>query len=167
MDINPLTQLSMQLYKSKSAKDQLRLICTTVSDVIPKANRVSLWKFNADKTEITCLALLKEQAFSTPSEVTLSAKDYPEYFAAIVSESTVVASDARNQAETECFNESYFIPQNIYSLLDYVFSEQFVPFGIICCESVGKKVTWSLKDIAELKRAARIVSVFAQMNSHQ
>ncbi|WP_100642372.1 GAF domain-containing protein [Alteromonas facilis] len=165
MDIDPLTQLSMSLSKPKSRTEQLRLTCCAISDIVPNANRISLWQFNQDKSAISCLALLDDKDFSEPKGLVLTREDFPPYFAAILKRESISASDARNHPDTACFNESYFFEKDIYSLLDYIFSHEFVPFGIICCESVGRQVEWTDEDLENVKRAARIVSIFSTMEA--
>ncbi|MEW9798541.1 GAF domain-containing protein [Alteromonas sp. CYL-A6] len=162
MDIDPLTQLSMALSKpSLSESGRLKMICLAVTNVIPKANRVSLWQFDESKTKITCIAMMQDQTFTTPEGFSLHREDYRDYFDAILRNESISASDARTHPATRCFNTSYFEPENIYSLLDYIFSHDFLPFGIICCERTGTPARWDDTDVANLRRVARITSMFS------
>lgn len=166
MDIDSLTQLSINLSNpSLEQSKQLRMVCYAIADTIEGANRVSLWKFDQLKTTITCTAMLADGEFTEPEGVVLKAEDYPEYFNAILASDVIRAPDARNHPFTRCFNKDYFPAVNVYSLLDYIFSNDFAPFGIICCESVGEIVQWSDDDLANLKRAARIVSIFSNIRN--
>lgn len=70
------------------------------------------------------------------------------------------APQARTHDITKCFNETYFEPLNIHSLLDFILHWEFIPQGIICCESVGKEVQWAERDIESLKRIARVSSMY-------
>ncbi|MDM7861380.1 GAF domain-containing protein [Alteromonas sp. ASW11-36] len=162
MDIDSLTQLGMSLSKPDvQGAEKLRLTCSAIADSIPHADRVSLWEFFDSKTAIRCIALLTKEGFSVPNELILRESDFPEYFAAILKEDTVCASNARSDPRTQCFNQGYFEPNDIHSLLDYIFSREFVQYGIICCESVNRQVEWSDNDIENLKRAATVVSVYS------
>lgn len=86
--------------------------------------------------------------------------DFPEYFDHILKNKVLSASDARENPATTCFNEVYFKPLNIFSLLDFIFHFQFKPTGVICCERVGDAIQWSNDDISALKRVANITSMF-------
>ena len=166
MDIDSLTQLSINLSNPDlDQSKQLKMVCYAIGDTIEGANRVSLWKFDENKTAINCIAMMADGEFSEPEGVVLSAEDYPEYFNAILESDVIRAPDARNHPHTMCFNKAYFPAVNVYSLLDYIFSNDFAPFGIICCESVGHIVEWSDQDLANLKRAARIVLIFSNIRN--
>lgn len=166
MELDPLTQLSVQLSNSELKHSQLlMLICSAIRHAIPPANKVSLWRFNDDKSAIICVGQLKEGSFSEPENFILQSRDYPEYFDAMLNQQSIMASDARNHPQTQCFGKDYFAKENVYSILDYVFQNDFAPFGIICCESVGKQVEWKPSDLESLKRAARIVSIFSNIRN--
>lgn len=166
MDIDSLTQLSMSLSKpGVKEQDKLQLTCSAIAATIPHADRISLWEFIEGKSAIRCIALLTEESFEIPADMILREADYPEYFAAIIEDDTVCASSARKDPRTQCFNQGYFEPNQIYSLLDYIFSREFVTYGIICCESIGREVEWTDDDIGHLKRAATVVSIYSYVES--
>lgn len=158
---DPFTELTLALSKTTLAKmNKHREICRCVVSVIPKANRITLWKFNPEKTAIICLVLFENQAFHVPDNLILRQEDFPVYFDAVLKNDVVVASDARSNPDTSCFTEGYFKPNNIHSLLDYVFHDDLSPLGVICCEATDSAVTWSQQDIAALKRVAQTTSIF-------
>ena len=159
--LDPLTKLTLALSRntlSNSAKH--KAICCCVTSVIPEASRVSLWKFNEDRSAIRCLMLKQGSECVVTENVILKEADFPDYFRAILQQQLVVASNARTHADTRCFNTDYFEPNGIYSLLDYIFQENFKAVGVICCEATGSKVQWHSQDIAVLKRIATVTSMF-------
>ena len=159
--VDPFTTLTLALSRNTlSNNDKHVAICRCVKSVIPNASRVSLWKFKQDRTALDCLVLQDHDEVIIPDEVVLKASDFPDYFEAILQNQWVVASDARNHAVTRCFNESYFEPNQIYSLMDYSFQDFFKAVGVICCEATGQPVVWTNQDIAGLKRIAGITSMF-------
>ena len=91
---------------------------------------------------------------------TLNQQDCKPYFDFILSNQLLKAAEARKHASTMCFNETYFEPLNIYSLLDFIFHLDFEPTGVICCESVGKCEHWTEEDEENLKRISGITSMF-------
>lgn len=161
VDLDPLTHLSIKLSRNNLLDDEKnRLICRSIRHNIASASRVSLWRFESDRTAIRCLILDTQEHSDTSSSLVLKQQDYPEYFNAILSGDTLSASDARHHPSTRCFNEDYFNTFDIYSLLDFIFHRNFTPIGIICCESTGKQVTWSDEDKNVIRRTASIVSMF-------
>jgi hypothetical protein len=162
--LDPFTELSITLANPDvTLADFFKAVCVAVVKTIPNADRVSLWKFSQDKSDITCLALRVNQDFSQPTSLVYSSKRYPEYFKAILERHSILAIDARNHPDTSCFADSYFESESVFSLMDYVFENTFSPFGIICCESVGQYAKWGESEVEELKRIARIVSIFSNI----
>lgn len=161
VDIDPLTELTIKLSRRALPEaDKLNAICQCVRKVIPSLNRISLWQFENDRSQIRCLLLYEDKDITAGKGVVLTDKDCPDYFNAILKNDLVVASDARTHEDTQCFNESYFEPNEIYSLLDFIFHKDFKPLGIICCESRFKPVVWTERDVTMLKRVANITSMF-------
>ena len=161
VDIDPLTELTIKLSRQTlTAKDKYAAICRCVFQCVPKTNRVSLWKFDDSRSAIHCLMLLDECGKPEQPEIVLTQTQYPDYFSAIIQRETVSASDARNHPDTRCFAKDYFPNNDIHSMLDFIFHQDFRPVGIICCESVGKQVEWDSKDESMLRRTASIVSMF-------
>lgn len=140
-------------------KVKLQTICRIIKEIAPNANRVSLWLFNQKANEIFCLMCLDSKEALTNGQ-TLKKIDFPEYFDHILKNKVLSASDARENPATTCFNDVYFKPLNIFSLLDFIFHFQFKPTGVICCEREGDVTQWSKDDINALKRVANITSMF-------
>jgi two-component system, sensor histidine kinase len=139
--------------------EKLQTICQKIKEIAPNANRVSLWLFNQEANEIFCLMCLESNGIMTNGQ-SLKKVDFPEYFDHILKNKVLSASDARDNPATACFNEVYFKPLNIFSLLDFIFHFQFKPTGVICCEREGDITQWSKDNINSLKRVANITSMF-------
>ena len=161
MDIDRYTTLVITLSK-RGLDDQVKLsaIVTCLQLSIPSANRISLWQFEENQTKIRCLTLNHDGKNVATNGLSFSKEDIPDYFDNILKQSVLVASDARNHPATKGFNETYFKPNNIYSLLDFAFHHHFTPIGIICCEKTGSSTQWPQNDIDSLKRIAQITSMF-------
>lgn len=165
VDIDPLTELTIKLSRNTlTAKDKYAAACQCVLQCVPKTNRVGLWKFDDSLTSVHCLMLLETGGQPTTPEIVLTKTQYPDYFAAILQRETVCAPDAKNHPDTRSFSKDYFEKNNIYSMLDYVFHDDFRPVGVICCESVGKPAEWDSKDESMLRRTASIISMFFDEN---
>ena len=148
--------------KTLSKRELLQEVCRSCSKLIPNANLVSLWVFNDTHTEIKSLINYDALSETFTEGVTLSKNDFPPYFDAIVTEQMICASDARKHSMTKCFNELYFVPYNIYSLLDFILHKDFNPTGIICCESKDKMVEWTELDIEHVSMVATMISFFSE-----
>lgn len=138
---------------------KLKQICKDLKILIPDANRISLWLFNQQCNALSCLICLDESNDIT-SGTLLHKDDHPEYFNYILSNQLLDASDARSNEYTQQFNKVYFEPLNIHSVLDYIYLIDNQPLGVICCESVGKKASWSQADIKSLIKVADVTNLF-------
>lgn len=142
-----------------SSNRKLNQICKELKALIPNANRVSLWLFNKEYSALSCLICLDEND-DVSSGAVLNTENSPAYFNYILTNQVLDASDARNNEVTESFTHSYFEPFNIYSLLDYTYKLDNKPLGVICCESVDSKVTWSHADKESLVKVADVTNLF-------
>jgi hypothetical protein len=154
------TKLSITISKPNLAvKDKVIAICQMVKSKIPQAHRVSLWVFSNDYKEIISLGCFDENNHFTSGAI-LTRTDFPEYFDYILKHQVLIANQARNNMATSCFNSAYFEPNNIFSLLDYIYHHDFKPTGIICCEAVDQKIEWQDNCINVLRRIANLSSIF-------
>lgn len=144
-------------------KEALQRICITASGVIPNASLVSLWTFGENREYIKSLINYNAEDQAFAEGVVLRKEDFPKYFEAIVESELVVASDARSHSVTECFTESYFEPNNIYSLLDFILHKNFSPVGVVCCEATGGPITWTATDIENIRTLATLVSFYFEV----
>ncbi|GLX80937.1 GAF domain-containing protein [Thalassotalea eurytherma] len=165
--MDAVTKLSMTLSKPRQSTDsKLQEICLCIQRLIPQADRISLWSLSDAKDNIVC-HLMIDSAGQTTSNTVLEKRDFSEYFDAILKHQVVNAPDARKHPSTACFNEGYFIPNDIFSLFDYIIHHDFEPVGIICCESTRQVAQWREDQIKSLKRIANISSLFFAQNFQQ
>jgi GAF domain-containing protein len=156
-----LEQLAIALDdKSASRQALLETICRSAAKLIPNANLISLWVFEGNATKIRSLIHFDVENNGFSADTILCKEDFPPYFEAIIEEQVVVASDARNTRATACFTESYFQPNDIHSLLDFILHKDFKPVGVVCCESQGTMVQWSESDIDMISALATMISFF-------
>ena len=161
VELDPLTALTITLSQPNLSSAEKRLaICKTLSQTVHRADRVNLWQFSEDQQAIHCVMHYEKHTQMTSHGQVLSRKDYPNYFDAIIKSQWVVVNHAREHEDTRCFNEGYFEPNDIYSLLDFVFHGEGEPLGIICCEAIGEPTIWSDADLTVMKRIASITSMF-------
>jgi diguanylate cyclase (GGDEF)-like protein len=104
--------------------------------------RVSIWLFNDDQTEMTCADLYSSDSGKHESGAVLTQQDSPEYFKAVRSGEILVVNNAREDARTREFNDNYLEPLNIFSMLDLPIVQDHQFIGVICHEKIGEIKTW-------------------------
>ena len=147
-----------------SEYDKLKEICHTTASLIKGADRVSLWSFSPNFDSIESLICYDSITCTYTSKNKLDKSDFTQYFEGILNQEIINAPQARSHEVTKCFNEAYFKPLQIYSLLDFILYQEFIPQGIICCESVGKETQWSDAHIESLRRIARVSSMYFKLS---
>ena len=107
--------------------------------------RVSVWLFNREHTEITCKALYQRGEFSN-KEIILKADDYPRYFQALEKNGFISAYDACNDPATSEFATVYLAPLGISSLMDVPIHLHGEIVGIVCHEHIGPGKKWTVEE---------------------
>lgn len=105
--------------------------------------RVGVWLFNSDRTEIICGDLFKLSERKHEIGARLEIKKYPRYFKAIEESRIIVADDVKEDARTNEFVDDYLAPHGITSMMDVPIRLHGQVAGIICHEHVGKKRSWT------------------------
>lgn len=121
--------------------------------------RASVWFLEGNRTRIVCADLFERAKRSHSSGLILDARDYAPYFAALVTERTIVANDAHTDPRTSCFSKNYFTPLGIQSLLDVPIWAEGRMLGVVCCEHVGPARTWAVEDEEFCALVALIVAL--------
>lgn len=161
---NPARTLESTLHdNSLSREETLKKVCQSVHQQIPHANLISLWRFNSDRSSIISLVNYDATSDTFSSNVELKKSDFPSYFQEIVENELIVASEARRHPATRCFKGTYFEPNDIHSLLDFILHKDYSPVGVICCESKGKQANWTQEDIENIRMIAVMISFFFEV----
>lgn len=160
-----ITQLKFKLMNPElSVEHKLQQICLTTISLIQKADKVSLWRFDKDKSFIDSIIVLDNTKGTFFSDQRIYRSDVPDYFNAITKKKFVNAPDAFTHEDTKAFKDFYLVPQNICSMLDYILYRDYSPSGVICCESIGRQSVWTKEDEAYLKQIAMAASLFFDLN---
>ena len=146
-----------------SRQKKLERICLITSELIRGANRVSLWAFEHERSQIRSVICFDDSTHTFTSDTILRKQDFAPYFDAILNRDVVNAPQACSHPATACFTESYFEPNGIVSLLDYVLHQDFKPKGIICCESTNSETQWQNSDVENLKKIASACSLYFEL----
>ncbi len=107
-----------------------------------KADRISMWRFDADRTAITCVDLYERSSGSHLSGATLARSAAPSYFEALERERVIVADNAREDPRTREFCDEYLSPLGIHAMLDVPLREREATIGVLCIEHLGEVREW-------------------------
>jgi GAF domain-containing protein len=129
------------LYKNDLKKAIERVTESLVNAI--KVERASIWFYTPAKDGIICYDLFVKSKMEHSSGITLSAKDYPNYFKAIESEKTLPAFNAHTDARTAEFSEGYLKPLGINSMLDVPIWSEGKMIGVVCHEHTGDFRKWN------------------------
>ncbi|MBK1880136.1 GAF domain-containing protein [Pelagicoccus mobilis] len=144
--------------RTKATKEEIfKSVCIDAAEQLD-ADLTSVWTFNEKKTQIECQLRYDALDETYTSGLVLKKEDYPRYFKAIVEENIVNAPMARTQIATKEFTESYFEPNGIHSLLDFILHDDHVPVGVLCCENRRGVRQWSREDEDFLRSLATLTS---------
>ena len=121
--------------------------------------RVSIWRYTGDRTGIRCDDLYELEAGRHSSGAELTESLYPAYFSALGDVPVIVADDARTDARTGEFSESYLIPLGITSMLDAPILLGGAVVGVLCHEHIGPVRQWTMDESAFAVAVANAVSL--------
>jgi PAS domain S-box-containing protein len=142
----------------------LRRITETSARVLGAA-RVSLWRFNADRSAIHCVDLYELEADRHTSGLELSAADYPAYFRSLEQMEVLEVEDPERDPRTCEFADSYLRPLGITSMLDAGIRMHGRVEGVLCHEQTGTPRAWKAGEhsfVAALANLASLEIVEAQ-----
>lgn len=133
-----------------------------LTEIITKqlhCSRASLWLYSDSLlSEIIAVDLYDSGSDSHVHGVRLHEDDFAPYFAAMRDDGGINAPDAWQHPATSCFNEAYFAPNDIQSLLDVGIRYQGQLVGVFCCEQVAQQMHWTDAQIAFLEQAGKLIT---------
>lgn len=130
--------------------------------------RVSVWSFNPDKSEILCENLFTQSNVAHTKGMVLTKADNPKYFEALDKNQAVLIENVLTNEVTQQFAKDYLIPNRIISLMDVFINSTEGYFGIICFEHVGKVPrNWTPDELQFASSIANIVSLMIESNERK
>jgi hypothetical protein len=154
---NLVSLLKEHLEYKKGTKFSYSSICENAAQTLG-TQRVSIWLFKDDNSRIDRLHLYSAKG-SDDTKVSLYRKDFPDYFETMENAPFLLANKARENEVTKAFNESYFKPLEIYSLLDCPIILDQKPIGVICCENVETEAEWNTEDVLFAQSLADFIAL--------
>ncbi|MGH7556129.1 MAG: GAF domain-containing protein, partial [Longimicrobiales bacterium] len=136
----------------------LREITEAAAEMLA-TERVGVWMFDDSHSEIHMIDVYERSRRTHSAGMSLARCDFPSYFEAMEEERTIAATDARLDARTRQFNESYLVPNGITSMLDAPVRAGGQVMGVVCFEHVGPPRGWSAEDRSFAASVADLVSM--------
>lgn len=107
-------------------------------------SRASIWKYgSALQDTAICMDLYDSGDGKHHTGAVLHEDDFGPYFEAMRRDGVIVAPQARSHPATDCFNDLYFEPHGIHSLLDVGIQVGGNAWGLFCCEQVTFEKEWT------------------------
>lgn len=135
---------SQSIYKgnfSEALKEITQLASRTLN-----TERVSVWFYNNDKSEMHCANLYELSLNRHSQGVKVSVADYPKYFQALETDRVIAAYDAHTDPRTTEFSASDLTSLSITSMLDVPVHLKGQTVGMICLENMGTKRRWAIEE---------------------
>lgn len=147
----------------ESMKDVLYELCENIA-MFMKADRVSIWLFNDDQTKLTEHVTYAAESVAIPSIRQLDATEEILYFEAIGKNRINAVEDIAENEALESFPSNYFNETPITSLLEASIIMSRGIGGLLCCETVERRM-WSKLDEVLIAASADMLSfVFDRLN---
>jgi PAS domain S-box-containing protein len=158
----------MELAKVCSSEFDTSLeIITEVDSKTLGIERVSVWLFNSDHSEIYCKDLYKMSENCHANGLRLNSSDYPAYFRALEENHILAVDDTRaDRRASECM-EGYLKPFGVTSLMDLPIRLSGKIVGIVCHEHTGKMRRWTSEEQDFAASIADIVSMALESSEHK
>lgn len=148
-----------------SENELFEALCTDVLEGLD-VDLVSIWYFNDDYTCITCKYSIDKTDGRELIGTELFKADHPAYFNAIIEGVSIRADDVYSHPITQELVDTYFTPNGILSLLDYLIIEGNRTTGLICCETTSAKRMWTDQD-NDLIRVLTVMAGVELKNTRQ
>lgn len=138
--------------------------CVKIIAETLNVSRSSFWVFNEDEQLIFCDKLLVktetdfEDLTLKVQEDTIKRVDYPIYFESLLNEPYIIANDAFNHESTECFKNSYLLPNEIFSILDVPIFHKGKVIGVLCQEETKNIRKWESSEVSFLFQISEFIS---------
>jgi len=141
-----LTNLMARYADSRDGFDDRVRGILGVSARTLNVDRLSLWTFTDGHDAIFCFDLYEQRHDRHQQGFVIQRSAAPHYFAALDGERVIAAHDARTDARTREFLDTYLIPNSIFSMLDVPLRRNAAAVGVLCAEHTGNERAWTLDE---------------------
>jgi PAS domain S-box-containing protein len=142
-------------------------IITEVDSNTLGIERVSIWLFNDNHSEIYCKDLYNMSENSHTNGLRLNSKDYPNYFRALEEDRILAVHNARTDHRVSECMEGYLKPFGVASLMDVPIRLHGKMLGVVCHEHTGKMRRWTSEEQKFAASTADIVTLALESSEHK
>jgi signal transduction histidine kinase len=153
-----LIRLAKNKYVQLGDWERALIQITEVAANALQVSRLSIWQYNENPTNITCLDLYEADKDKHSKGLLLPKEAYPNYFRFIEQEEVLVASEAAKHEGTQEFAKSYLVNHQVAAMLDVPYFIDTRLSGIICCEHHSPR-PWQAEEIQFVKSLAYVVAI--------
>ncbi len=140
---------------------------TEASAALIGTERVSVWLYNDDHSEISCLDLYRQSDHNHSSGETLRSKEFPAYTASHQKGNVIAAVDVYTDPRTSDIPASYYQEHGICSLLDAPVWIGDRLGALLSFEHVGNQRIWTSEDAILATNMAALLSIFFANNERK
>ena len=108
--------------------------------------RVGIWFFNNDKSQLLCRDLYRLSQNAHESGLTVDVNSHPKYFETMESSRILAAKDVLNDPRTNEFGKDYLGGLGVTSMMDVPIRLHGRMVGAICHEHIGLPREWTLEE---------------------
>lgn len=131
-----LTELAKsQILNRSDLKEILQKITKTAADTL-EVERVSIWLYQANHSQILCLDLYEAQAERHSEGMVVETSNYPIYFQALEKQTTIVVEHACSDLRIKELSDSYLSNLGITAFLQIPIHLHGQVVGVICYEHI-------------------------------
>jgi PAS domain S-box-containing protein len=124
-----------------------------------KVERVSVWLLNEQGSALVCLDLFERSLHHHSSGTELTTADFPQYFQALETETSIITNSPQQAIPTQGFTETYLDPIGLTALLDTPIRCGHKIVGVVCLEQVGENRRWSVEEQSFARSMADLIAL--------
>jgi len=156
-DITPHKETQSRLVRQQAALRDLALaqdadlpaalkrILTAAASTL-KVDRVGVWLLSPDGTRLRTDTVLDRGILSSDAPLHFDARDHEAYFAAMLTDRSIAAGDARNDPRTRSFTRAYLEPVGLHAMLDVPIRWHGELIGVVCHEHRGGPRAFTIEE---------------------
>lgn len=153
-----LAKLSVDKSVISGDIDLSKKIIAEIASEAMQTDRVSIWLFSDDGTELNCIELYQARKNRHSEGYKLLTADYPTYFQALGREYRINSPDVLNDPFLSELTSKFFKPLGINSLIDAAIFSEGKLAGVVCFEHTGNKREWLPDDEAFVSIIATLIT---------
>ena len=136
---------ALRVFNPGALRTAIREILESVGRIL-EVERVSLWRYNDDRSRLRCLNLYEGGRHIPGRRREMAREQCPAFFQALEKERHVAAADARGDLRTRELLNDFLMPAGVVSLLATPVRTGSRRVGVLCCGHVGSSRPWTYEE---------------------